>query len=385
MPKDMVDGRVARQTVSRVDETIAERLHAHRLQAGDLVLARRGDVGRFAFIERDETGWLCGTGAMRVHAPDSSVIWPRFLRYAMSSPDVAAWLTRQAVGATMPNLNAGIVAELPISVPGGTLQRHIARLLSGFDALIEANERQIELLEDLARSLYREWFVRLRFPGWKDEKFADTALGSIPESWQVARLNEFVTTQYGFTASANDIPVGPQFLRGMDINKRSYINWSKVPYCVVPDAQIEKFRLDVGDVCVVRMADPGKVGIVERPVDAVFASYLVRFRSKDVRLPPQLLAHYLWDGAYQSWVTGSSTGATRKSASASVLTEPLIAVPTPEVAARFSHDVGALRSKLNGLVEHNAALARARDLVLPRLVTGRLDISQIHLNGEAVA
>lgn len=88
MPKDMVGGRVDRTSVGRVNQATAERLKAHRLEPGDLVLARRGDVGRYAFIEDDEAGWLCGTGSMRVHAPDRDVVWPAFLRNAIANPSV---------------------------------------------------------------------------------------------------------------------------------------------------------------------------------------------------------------------------------------------------------------------------------------------------------
>jgi type I restriction enzyme S subunit len=147
----------------------------------------------------------------------------------------------------------------------------------------------------------------------------------------------------------------------------------------VPDDRIEKFRLEVGDVCVIRMADPGKVGIVERPVNGVFASYLVRLRSVEPRLPPLLLFHYLSASEYQSWVSGASTGATRKSASAAVLTEPCIALPPLPVAKDFEDRVSQIRGQLTALVDANAAIAKTRDLLLPRLVTGRLDISDIDL------
>jgi len=128
------------------------------------------------------------------------------------------------------------------------------------------------------------------------------------------------------------------------------------------------------------MADPGKVGIVERPIDAVFASYLVRLRSFDPRLPPQLLAHHLREERYQSWVGGSSTGSTRRSASAAVLTEPHVVVPSLELATRFQGEIGTLRTALNVLVDQNANVATTRDLLLPRLVTGRLDISDVDLS-----
>jgi type I restriction enzyme, S subunit len=341
-----------------------------RAQGPGVVIGRKGSLGTVFFVDRP-------------YWPHDTTLWvkdfkgndPYFCYLLLKTLPLAVL----DAGSSNPTLNRNHAHLLPVRVPPVVEQQRIGVALAAFDELTETNERRIELLEDLGRSIYREWFVRFRFPGWEEEPFTDTPLGRTPAEWQVDRLAKFVTTQYGYTASATEASVGPRFLRGTDINKRSYINWAEVPNCEIPLGQIARFRLEVGDVCVIRMADPGKVGIVERPVDAVFASYLVRLRSVDSRLTPQLLAHYARDEPYQSWVTGSSTGTTRKSASASVLTEPRIAVPPAHIADRFEREVGAVRAELNALVEQNSVLLRTRDLLLPRIVTGRLDISKVNL------
>jgi type I restriction enzyme S subunit len=165
----------------------------------------------------------------------------------------------------------------------------------------------------------------------------------------------------------------------MDINKTSYIDWSTVPHCQIQAGDFRRFSLEVGDVCVVRMADPGKVGIVEEPVEAVFASYLVRLRSRDPRLRPQTLFHFLDSPEYQARITASSTGATRRSASAGVLTEPEIVLPPQGITEDFERRAATVRGQLAALVRLNASVARTRDLLLPRLVSGRLDISDVDL------
>ena len=281
----------------------------------------------------------------------------------------------------MASLNQAILGRILLPVPPARSQRRITAVLSAFDDLIAINERRIDVLEELARSLYREWFLRFRFPGHEDATFVDSELGSIPQGWEVRRLADLVTTQYGYTASASDKDVGPKLLRGKDINKRSFVEWDTVPYCEIHEDELAKFRLEVDDVCVIRMADPGKAGIVEADVSAVFASYLVRLRSTDSRLPPYLLFHFLDSPEYQDWVRGSSTGSTRKSASAAVLTEPRLAVPTTEVAQDYDARTRKLREELAALVGANAALARTRDLLLSRLVSGELDISRLDLAG----
>jgi type I restriction enzyme, S subunit len=344
------------------------------------VFGRKGAVDRHALIGAGEEGWMQGSDCIRLRLLPGAPITAAFLSKALLTPSHRRWMEAQCShGATMASLNQDIVSRISVSVPDLAMQSRVGAVLGAFDELIEINERRIELLEDLARSLYREWFVRFRFPRNEETALVDSPLGTIPSGWDVVPLNKLLTTQYGFTAAATGEPGGPRFLRGMDINKRSFIDWSTVPFVRTSEEEFVKFRLEVGDVCVVRMADPGKVGIVERPVDAMFASYLVRLRSEESRLPPMLLFHYLDSTEYQAWIRGSSTGATRKSASAAVLTEPCIALPPLDVAARFSEHATAFRTELATLVEANAALAAARDLLLPRLVTGRLDISDVDL------
>lgn len=345
---------------------------------GDLILAREAPVGGVVSIPKGIEPVL-GQRTVLLR-PDPEEVDGRFLAYRLAASDLQALMNEMSTGSTVPHLNMSDIRRFPLgALPVRTTQERIANLLSGFDELIEINERRIELLEDLARSLYREWFVHLRFPGSSASSRVDRGDGRLPEGWGRLSLSEVVTTQYGYTASATDDPRGPHYLRGMDINKRSYIDWSQIPYCEIDGGGFAKFRLEPGDVCVIRMADPGKVGIVERRIEAVFASYLVRLRSEDPRVGPYLLFYFLDSPDYQDWIRNSSTGSTRKSASATVLTEPSINVPTQELADLFDQKVSSVRKEMNILVEQNARLASVRDLLLLRLVTGKLDISDIDL------
>jgi len=145
----------------------------------------------------------------------------------------------------------------------------------------------------MAHTIYREWFIKFRFPGHEKARFVDSPLGMIPEGWVVKKLSEFVDTQYGYTESAQKEKVGPKYVRGTDINKTSYIQWDSVPYCPIGPEKHAQYKLFVGDIVVIRMADPGKVGIIEKKIDAVFASYLIRFHIKNDNLTPYYLFYFL--------------------------------------------------------------------------------------------
>ena len=275
-----------------------------------------------------------------------------------------------------------------VNVPDISLtnQRIVSSILSAYDDLIENNLRRIQILEEMAQLIYREWFVNFRFPGHEKVKFVDSELGKIPEGWEVERLSDIVETQYGYTESASDEIIGPKFLRGKDINKNSYIVWDEVPYCKIEPEDYEKYKLTQGDIVIIRMADPGKVGIVEKDIDAIFASYLIRLKIKN-SMEPYYLFYFLLSDRYQSYISGASTGTTRKSASASVITDIDILLPDKTVLDQFVDVIKPLRQLLNSLLEKNENLRKTRDLLLPKLISGELDVENLdiktgELNGK---
>ena len=99
------------------------------------------------------------------------------------------------------------------------------------------------------------------------------------DSRHLGRLS--LKPQYGFTASAQTEPVGPKFLRITDINKLPWVEWDSVPHCEVSGEEFARFRLVKGDILIARMADPGHGVMIEEDGEAVFASYLIRFRPRD--------------------------------------------------------------------------------------------------------
>lgn len=191
MPKDILEGRLSEFSVARVGSEHVQRLAQHQLQSGDIVYGRRGDIGRCALITERETGWLCGTGCLRISLGQGA-IEPKFLFYFLINPVTVSWIYNQAVGATMPNLNTGILRSITVRYPDILTQRRIAGILSAYDDLIEVNQRRIAILEDMARRLFDEWFVRFRYPGHEAVPLVETELGMVPVGWTPGTFRECV-------------------------------------------------------------------------------------------------------------------------------------------------------------------------------------------------
>ena len=272
-------------------------------------------------------------------------------------------------GAAQDNLSQTKLLSIKFPVPEVVVQRKVADILSSYDDLIENNWRRIALLEEAARLLYREWFVHFHFPGHEHTKIID----GVPDGWSRRYLGDVVTTQYGYTASASDEEVGPKFVRGTDINKRSFINWSTVPYCPEQSLDFNKYVLVPGDILVIRMADPGKVALIEKPIRAVFASYLVRLKIKNPdEVQPIFLFMTLMEERYQGFIGSSSGGSTRKSANARLLTDFFFEQPPKFLLKLFVEQITPIREMITKLVEQSEGAARARDLLLPRLMNGEI-------------
>ncbi len=209
MPKDLIGGHISEASIARVSNEHVERLSRHKIEVGDILYSRRGDVGRCAFATEKEQGWLCGTGCLRVSIDEKKAI-PQFVFYQLQKNETVGWVEKHAVGATMLNLNTSILSSIPMDIPSIAVQQAIVDILSTYDNLIENNQKQIKLLEEAAQRLYKEWFVDLRFPGHETIPIID----GIPEGWKRERLVDIVKVQYGyafdgslFNANGNGMPI----------------------------------------------------------------------------------------------------------------------------------------------------------------------------------
>jgi len=279
--------------------------------------------------------------------------------------------------------------SFPIFVPSLHIQQHIAEVLGSLDDKIELNRRTNETLEAMARAIFKSWFIDFdpvrakaegRAPGLPKpmadsfpERFEDSELGEIPSGWVVNKLSDLCSTQYGYTASAVDESVGPKLLRVTDINKRNWIEWGDVPYCAIEADARAAYALQVGDLVVARMADPGKSAIIEENIDAVFASYLVRLKTAS-------LAHsyyvygFLKSDLYAEYADGAKSGSVQANMNARVIAGASLVVPPTTVMERFLWAILRLRQRLVANVRESNNLALLRDMLLRKLMSGELRV-----------
>ncbi len=310
-------------------------------------------------------------------------------------------LERHASGSTFRELSGSSLKEIRLSLPPLAEQRAIARVLGALDDRIELNRRMNETLEAMARAIFKDWFVdfgpvRAKLEGrepylppevWSlfPDRLVESELGEIPKGWGVGTLGGLSRKpQYGYTASAKSDPIGPKFLRITDVNKKAWVEWESVPHCEITGEDFDRYRLHEGDILIARMADPGHGCMIEEEQEAVFASYLIRFRPVHERYT-RLLQYWLRSDAYWELVREREAGTTRVSLNAKVLGEFPLMVPSDSLMGAFEGQVGSLRARLVANVEESCTLAALRDALLPKLVTEELRMDQTAQSVKEVA
>ncbi len=346
-------GTVRTAEIERVGFDVQERLRGHLLAQGDVVFGRKGAVDRHILVTQKEAGWMQGSDCIRMRLLEGSPISPAFLSKTLLTPSHKAWMEAQAsYGATMASLNQAIIGRISVSVPELPRQRRIAAVLAAFDELIEINERRIELLEDLARSLYREWFARFRFPGHEAVEFVDSELGPIPERWEALRLGEIAQLRYG---------------RSLPATKRR-----PGPFAVVSSAGVvgehDDALVEGPGIVLGRKGNVGSVWWLDDDFFPIDTTYYV---TSD--LPLGFLYWQLSDLQFDN-SHAAVPGLSRDHANSL-----LVIRPDQATVRRFGEHHMRVFNAIAVLSAQSEALIATRDLLLPRLVTGRLEISDIDL------
>lgn len=195
MPTNIGDGGISEEGIARIGQHDLERLAQHQLRLGDIVFSRRGDVTKNALVRRHEVGWLCGTGCLKVRLGEAAVADARFISYSLRQPEIKDWLVRHSVGATMPNLNTGILSAVPVLLPPLREQLGIADLLGGMDDRITLLRETNATLEAIAQALFKSWFVdfdpvRAKMQGRAPEGMDDATAALFPDGFEASELGE---------------------------------------------------------------------------------------------------------------------------------------------------------------------------------------------------
>lgn len=382
------------------DERADELANAEVL-AGDLVFTAAGTLGQVGLLPQSVRfpRYIASNKQLRARI-DPRLADNRFVFYWFSIPAVADFVSSMNRGSSVPLLTLGVLRDLPVPVPPLGEQRRIAEFIESIDRLIYINGRRIEILEDMARLIYREWFVHFRFPGHEDVELEASDLGPIPQGWQrvpVGSVLEFhIGGGWGQEYPTEEETAPAAVIRGTDIPGARSVVLDSVPMRYHKPRTMQKRLLQPGDV-VLEVSGGSKEQPVGRSLlvtdrvlsalggHAICASFCKLIRFSDQLAPEigylslrELYASGLID-RYQVQSTGISN----------LKFKPFLAhfefpVPPAQVQRSFRRQVTPLIDLSQSLGEQNRVLRQARDLILPRMISGELDVSDLSLDLEPV-
>ena len=288
-----------------------------------------------------------------------------------------------AAGAAQPKLGIYKVEQIEVAYPPLATQRRIASILSAYDDLIENNTRRIAILEEMARSIYEEWFVRFRFPGHEQVKMVESELGLIPEGWKVVAASDALTINPKVRIPKEGmkpfVPMGSLSENSMlltDIEEREGNSGSK---------------FQNGDTLFARITpclENGKTGFVQflSSSDAVAfgSTEFIVLRSRT--LCPEYVYVLARSDEFRANAIKSMSGATgRQRVKEACFDSFLLAQPCSETLQRYREIVSPMFAMIKNLASKNANLRVTRDLLLPKLISGELDVSTLPEPEEAIA
>ena len=324
---------------------------------GDLIVAMteqgEGLLGSSALVPQSGF-YLHNQRLGLVTQNDASVTDKEFLYYLFNSRSVRQQIRASANGAKIRHTSPTRMYEVKVRVPHVVAQRRIASILSAYDDLIENNTRRIAILEEMASRLYEEWFVRFRFPGHEGVRMVESELGLVPQGWDVVRLDQVLVLQ-----------------RGFDLPKQDRIE-GRFPIISSTGSNATHHECRVKGPGVVT-GRSGSLGVVMYVEDDFWPLNTTLWVKQFIVGSPMYAFFVLRSIDLAGFNSGSAVPTLNRN---DIHGLPVVR-PSPEVLARFDDVVGPILSLKERLVLKNANLRTTRDLLLPKLISGELDVSTL--------
>lgn len=312
----------------------------YELKYGDLVICEGGEPGRCAIWKEQIPNMKIQKALHRVRVHDC--LDYRYLFYWFLLAGKTGELDQYFTGATIKHMPGQKLKEVVIDKPPLEIQHRIADILSAYDDLIENNQKQIKLLEEAARRLYKEWFVDLRFPGHENTKIVD----GVPEGWHWGLLQELINVNYG-----KDHKKAPE---SGDVSV--YGSGGLIRKC-------NKSLFSGEAVLIPRKGSLNNIMYVDETfwtVDTMFYATM--------KQPHTAIFVYFFVKSFDMY--SMNIGAAVPSMTTKILDAMNVLIPKDEILGKFDKQAKVCFDKIKTLQRQNEQLRKARDLLLPKLMSG---------------
>jgi type I restriction enzyme S subunit len=277
-------------------------------------------------------------------------------------------------GSGKPIINKTEFSKIKVTVPDLNTQKIVAPILSAYDDLIEVNNQRIKLLEETARELYKEWFVRMRFPRYKKAKFVK----GVPEGWTAGCIGDLYSVKSGFAFKGELLgAIGVPIIKITNIQDNGIDIHNCDRYSGEINKRIEKFELKDGDLLIAMTgAQIGKIGLIADMSERYFLNQRVGkfFPKKDI-LTNNAFAYFNSTSEYfRAMIENYAMGAAQPNISGEQIEKIACFVPSDTLLKQFTEICDPIFQQVSILKSQNTQLRQIRDRLLPRLISGKLEV-----------
>lgn len=367
---DLTESNVEEGIYPVVTSTNIKAYHKYfKVDPPGVVTGRSGSLGVVQYI--NEKYWPHNTA---LYVKDFKGNFPKYVYYFLK----VLKLENFNAGTGVPTLNQNHLHKLKIKIPPLPIQKKITAILSAYDDLIEKNNRRISILEKMAEELYREWFVRLRFPGYEKTKIKN----GIPEGWEVKRLGDMIDKQNGFAfESKYYMEKGYRIIRTQDFALTKYINLDGNVFISEDKAEeYKRYNLQYLDYLMVMVgASLGKCGIVfKKDIPALQNQNMWVFRPKTNSQLSKEFLYFLLPSVTKD-VLNHATGAAREFFRQDNFLNKNIVVPHNKIIKMYNNAASVLLERIDIMLSQINILTSTRDRLLSRLLSGKIDVENLDI------
>jgi len=368
---------ISLEEASCISEEIANAKQQYILEYNDVLVAMTGShvnqmnsvvgrVGRVKYKVKSVLNQRVG----KIFVKDNSRLDLTFLYYYLGQEKIKFELANVATGsANQANISPNNIRALLIPCPPLEKQQRIASILSTYDDLIENNQKQIKILEEAAQRLYKEWFVNLRFPGHKDVEFVD----GLPKGWEWKKLGEVCFVTDGTHDTPKVVERGIPLVTGKNI-KEGFIDFKETYFISKNEHEQIKKRsgLKTGDILFSNIGTLGSCCIVDYSKE--FSVKNVIILKIDNVVDTVWLYYWLISDVTKRAIELQASGSSQKFVSLNFMRDFQILVPEVEIIKKFADVVLPIVNMKNNLNKSNLYLSEQRDSLLPKLMSGEVEV-----------
>ena len=338
--------------LTHISEDAANKLKGVTIFSNDILLNITGDsVARTCIVPNDVLPARVNQHVAIVRA-DCKKINPRFLNYYLASPGMQAHMLSLAVGkgASRNAMTKQMIENFEVPCPPIEIQHRIATILSRYDSLIENYQKQIKLLEEAAQRLYKEWFIDLRFPGHENTKIVD----GVPEEWTPSQLGQLAEFKRGKTITKKDVIDGNIPVVAGGLEPAYYCNKSNTAERVITIS-----------------GSGANAGFTRMYFEKVWASDC---SFVDVSVTPFLHFVYCYLKDNKTTIDNMQKGAAQPHVYAKDINSLGLCIPIESILKSFEGKISKYFDSISSLQSQLRLLTEARDRLLPKLMSGEIEI-----------